>query len=100
MGKNKKLAQKYFFISLNCTFGLLLLDKFIFQYYYTATSFCPRKDMTEKKSTQKLSQKLVQQLEASLDRIDGWGSVEIIIQDNKVTQITEKNIKKHKIELS
>lgn len=54
--------------------------------------------MTGKSST-KISQKLLTHLSDSLDNIDGWGSVEIIIQNNKVTQITEKNIKKPTINL-
>lgn len=48
----------------------------------------------------KLSEKLLAHLHESLQNINGWGSIEIIIQDNKVTQITEKNIKKPIISLS
>ena len=45
---------------------------------------------------------LLNEISRSLENIDGWGSVEIFIQDNKVTQITQRNIKKtnHKLCLS
>jgi len=51
------------------------------------------------KSSKQISSQLLDHLSQSLDNINGWGSVEIIIQDNKVTQITEKNIKKPSIDL-
>lgn len=50
--------------------------------------------MTDKHSTKKISSDLIQELISSLQSIHGWGTVEIVIQDFLVTQITEKNIKK------
>ena len=41
-----------------------------------------------------VSEKLMEELVSSIKNIRGWGTVEIIIQDNTVTQITEKNIRK------
>ena len=40
------------------------------------------------------SEKLIEELVSSIKNIRGWGTVEIIIQDHTVTQITEKNIRK------
>jgi len=37
---------------------------------------------------------MLAELVTSLKNIKGWGTVEIIIQDHLVTQITEKNIRK------
>ena len=45
-------------------------------------------------STQKISPELVNELKIALKSIKGYGSVEIYIQDNTVTQITIRNIKK------
>lgn len=45
-------------------------------------------------STQKISPELVNELKVALKSIKGYGSVEIYIQDNTVTQITIRNIKK------
>ena len=39
-----------------------------------------------------VSEKLMEELVASIKNIKGWGTVEIVIQDHTVTQITEKNI--------
>ena len=41
-----------------------------------------------------VSEKLMEELVASIKNIKGWGTVEIVIQDHTVTQITEKNIRK------
>jgi len=41
-----------------------------------------------------VSEKLMEELVSSIKNIRGWGTVEIIIQDHTVTQITEKNIRK------
>ena len=41
-----------------------------------------------------VSEKLIGELVTSIKNIRGWGTVEIIIQDHTVTQITEKNIRK------
>ena len=43
--------------------------------------------------------KLMQEIARAIGNIRGWGSVEIFIQDNKVTQITERNIKKTNAQL-
>ena len=45
-------------------------------------------------STKHLSQNLMAEIVAALKNIKGWGSVEIYVQDHKVVQITERNIKK------
>ena len=37
---------------------------------------------------------LIKELEKALAKIDGYGSVELYIQQNKVTQITARNIHK------
>lgn len=37
---------------------------------------------------------LLKELENALAKIDGFGSVELYIQENKVTQITARNIRK------
>lgn len=48
--------------------------------------------MTDNYSTKDVSEKLKEKLLNSIQNVKGWGSVEIFIQDYKVTQITEKNI--------
>lgn len=50
--------------------------------------------MGNKYSTKEISEKLKEEVLSSIKSVRGWGSVEIFIQDFKVTQITEKNIKK------
>ena len=45
-------------------------------------------------STKRISKKMLSELVTSIKNIKGWGTVEIIIQDHLVTQITEKNIRK------
>ncbi len=45
-------------------------------------------------STKQISDKLIKEVEEALKNIRGWGSVEIYVQDFKVVQITERNIKK------
>lgn len=47
-----------------------------------------------KTKSPQVSDKVLKEIMQSLHHIDGWGSVEIFIQNNKVTQITEKNISK------
>ena len=44
--------------------------------------------------TKRISKKMLSELVTSIKNIKGWGTVEIIIQDHLVTQITEKNIRK------
>ena len=45
-------------------------------------------------STKQISKKLVEEVINALQNIRGFGSVEIIVQDNQVVQITERNIRK------
>jgi hypothetical protein len=45
-------------------------------------------------STKRVNQELLDEIAEALQNIRGWGSVEIIVQDYKVVQITERNIKK------
>ncbi len=45
-------------------------------------------------STKEVNQELLSEISEALQNIRGWGSVEIIVQDFKVVQITERNIKK------
>lgn len=45
-------------------------------------------------STKKLSQDLLGEITEALKNIRGWGSVEIFVQDYKVVQIIERNIRK------
>ena len=50
--------------------------------------------MSDNYSTKDISEKLKEEVISSIQSVKGWGSVEVFIQDFKVTQITEKNIKK------
>lgn len=45
-------------------------------------------------STKKISKTLVEEIKTSLRSVTSYGSVEIFVQDNVVTQITVRNIKK------
>lgn len=45
-------------------------------------------------STKQISPELIEEIVIALKNIRGWGSVEIYVQDFKVVQITERNIKK------
>ncbi|MGI8419895.1 MAG: DUF2292 domain-containing protein [Candidatus Levyibacteriota bacterium] len=45
-------------------------------------------------STKEASTELLAEIAEALKNIRGWGSVEIFVQDNKVVQIVERNIKK------
>ncbi len=45
-------------------------------------------------STKKVNALLMEEISEALANIRGWGSVEIYVQDFKVVQITERNIKK------
>lgn len=44
--------------------------------------------------SQVVDKNLLQELKKALAKIDGYGSVELYIQQNKVTQITARNIHK------
>jgi hypothetical protein len=45
-------------------------------------------------STKKISDDLLEEIIEAVKNIRGWGSVEIFVQDYKVVQIVERNIKK------
>jgi len=45
-------------------------------------------------SSKQISKKLLEEIIEALKNIRGWGSVEIFVQDSKVVQIIERNIKK------
>lgn len=45
-------------------------------------------------STKDASTELLEEIAEALKNIRGWGSVEIFVQDNRVVQIVERNIKK------
>lgn len=45
-------------------------------------------------SIKKINSKLIQEITEALQNIRGWGSLEIQVQDHKVVQITERNIRK------
>lgn len=45
-------------------------------------------------STKRVSQTLVDNIKEALKSIDSYGSVELFVQDNTVTQITTRNIHK------
>lgn len=45
-------------------------------------------------STKRISKDLLDEIIEALKNIRGFGSIEIIVQDYKVVQITERNIKK------
>lgn len=45
-------------------------------------------------STRTINGELISEVSKALKNIRGWGSVEIFVQNNKVVQITERNITK------
>lgn len=45
-------------------------------------------------STKNIHPELLEEIAEALKNIRGWGSVEIYVQNHKVVQITERNIKK------
>ncbi|HVA96389.1 MAG TPA: DUF2292 domain-containing protein [Candidatus Acidoferrales bacterium] len=45
-------------------------------------------------STKEINKQLLGEIVEALQNIRGWGSVEIFVQDFKVVQIIERNIKK------
>lgn len=51
------------------------------------------KDKSQNKSM-RITTNLIDDISNALKNIKGWGSVEIFVQKGKVTQITERNIKK------
>lgn len=52
--------------------------------------------MTADYTVKKVSKTLVDDIKQSLREVDGWGSVEIFIQDHEVNQITVRKIRKTK----
>ncbi len=45
-------------------------------------------------STRRISDNLIEEIKLALKNIRGWGSIEIYVQNYKITQITERNIRK------
>jgi len=45
-------------------------------------------------SSKKITKNLLDDIKLAIKNVRGWGSVEIYVQDFKITQITERNIKK------
>lgn len=45
-------------------------------------------------STKRITNDLLEEIKQALKNVKGWGSVEIYVQNGKVTQITERSIKK------
>lgn len=45
-------------------------------------------------STKRISDNLVEEIKQALKNIRGFGSIEVFVQNYKVTQITERNIRK------
>lgn len=45
-------------------------------------------------SSEKVSRTLLAEIKNSLASLEGWGSVELFVQDGTVTQITVRKIKK------
>lgn len=45
-------------------------------------------------------QDLLREIENALDAVDGYGSVDIVVQDGKVTQISIRNIKKTSLSIT
>lgn len=41
-----------------------------------------------------INEKLFDDIMKALESLDGWGSIEIFVQDSKVTQIAKRAIKK------
>ena len=45
-------------------------------------------------STKRVTNELMQEMIKALKQVDAYGSIEVFVHDNKVTQITTRNIKK------
>jgi hypothetical protein len=45
-------------------------------------------------SVRRVTTDLVDEIKQALKSVKGWGSVEIYVQDHRVTQLTTRNIKK------
>lgn len=46
-----------------------------------------------------VNRKLISDIVQALENVKGWGSIEVFVQDNKVVQITQRNIVKTKYEI-
>jgi len=55
-----------------------------------------------KKSSQDNNNQLIKDLLLALEDLGGWGSIEVFVQNGKVTQITKRAIQKinHSLELT
>ncbi len=51
--------------------------------------------------TSEINKRLLEDLSQALEDLEGWGSVELYVQNGKVTQITKRAIKKtnHRLKL-
>lgn len=47
----------------------------------------------------KISKALLEELEGAFEMLKAYGSIELYVQDGKLTQITVRNIKKTKVDL-
>lgn len=47
-----------------------------------------------KKTSSKINNNLLEEINQALEDLGGWGSVEIFVQNGMVTQITKRAIKK------
>lgn len=65
------------------------LDKY-YPFAYSIGDFCPTSMATEPN----IYNGLFAEIKSSLQDLGGWGSVEIFVQDGKVTQITKRAIRK------
>lgn len=45
-------------------------------------------------STRRITKNLLDEVKTALKNVRGWGSIEVYVQDHKVTQITERKISK------
>lgn len=45
-------------------------------------------------STRRITKNLLDEIKTALKNVRGWGSIEVYVQDHKVTQITERKISK------
>lgn len=50
--------------------------------------------MVKKSSSPEINKRLLEDLSQALNDLGGWGSVEMFVQNGKVTQITKRAIKK------
>ncbi|MDD5416316.1 MAG: DUF2292 domain-containing protein [Candidatus Daviesbacteria bacterium] len=51
-------------------------------------------------SSNMLTNGFLKEIQSSLEDLGGWGSVEIFVQDGKVTQITSRSIRKTQHEIA